>query len=113
MRRQIMIVAGVLLGGLHTNTWAQSSVSGTTIAMHDTNPYVMFVYVNQTPTNSPACHTAAAGNRYAIDISQTYGRVQAAEVMEAQATGRTVDIGGTGTCNVWADTDTLDYITVH
>jgi hypothetical protein len=89
------------------------SVSGTTIAFTITNTQVMFIYVTTALSNSPACHTAAAGNRFVIPLGTPYSSAQIAAILSAQAGGRTIDINGNGACNVWGDTETMDDVTVH
>jgi hypothetical protein len=89
------------------------SVSGTTIAFTVTSTQVMFVCVNTALSNSPACHTSAAGNRFAIPLGTPYSSAQIAAILSAQAGGRTIDINGNGACNVWGDTETMDDVTVH
>jgi hypothetical protein len=89
------------------------SVSGTTIAFTVTSTQVMFIYVNTALSLSPGCHTSAAGNRFVIPLGTPSSSAQIAAILSAQAGGRIIDINGNGACNVWADTETMNDITVH
>lgn len=61
-------------------------------------------------SNMPAC--ATAGNRWAFSDSNAGGQGTLSALLTAYAAGKLVTIYGTGVCDVWGDTESVDYIVI-
>ena len=58
---------------------------------------------------SPICG-AGSNYRYAIKGED---KVMVSQALMAFASGKRVDITGSGSCDAWADTESVRYLTVH
>ena len=56
---------------------------------------------------APAC---AATGRWAVDVSTPQGQSLWSAVLLAYSQNKPVTIGGTGTCSVWGDSETVAWI---
>jgi len=74
-----------------------------------TPPTILF-YTNGPRTSAPACATMT--DRWVIDVSTPSGQAAAAIVISAQAQGKTIYVTGTGTCSIWTDTETVNFLDV-
>lgn len=73
-----------------------------------------FIYVTVAPTGVASCGTQTVSSyRFAVSTATATGTSIIATALSAQATGAVVDIGGTGACDVWPDTETINFITKH
>ena len=74
----------------------------------------VFIYVNIPPSGYPSCATStASAYRFVVNLAQPGGASIVATALSAHATGTEVDIVGTGACDVWSDTETINYILEH
>jgi hypothetical protein len=55
----------------------------------------------------PTCATA---NRWAISAATPAGQAVLSAIMTAFGAGKSVVVFGTGNCNTWADTETIQWI---
>lgn len=58
-------------------------------------------------TARPACATI---DRWAFSLANPSGQGMLAAILTAYSLGRPVSVVGTGTCDVWPDTETVVYI---
>jgi hypothetical protein len=61
----------------------------------------------------PACQGPGLTQRYALDASTISGQSYASVLMTAYALKKRVYVQGTGTCDIWTDTETVSYIMVE
>lgn len=61
----------------------------------------------------PACQGPGLGQRYALDASTIAGQTYVSVLMTAYALKKRVYVQGTGTCTIWGDTETVDFIMVE
>ena len=74
---------------------------------------VAFFNSTGTRTNPASCAGPGLQNRWAISLTTDAGKAILAAVMTAQARGKQVWINGTGTCSIWPDTESVDYIIIE
>lgn len=90
------------------------SVTNATITEVTASVNGFFIYVNVAPTGVANCGTQTVSSyRFAVSTATATGTSIIATSLSAQATGAVVDIGGTGACDVWPDTETINLITKH
>lgn len=90
------------------------SVANATITEVTASINGFFIYVTVAPTGVASCGTQTASSyRFAVSVATATGPSIIATALSAQATGAAVDIGGTGACDVWPDTETINFITKH
>ena len=79
------------------------------------SPAGFYVYVSVAPTGgSDTCATqTVASYRFVINPTASGASVVIATALAAHAAGQTIDIYGTGACDVWPDTDTINFIIAH
>lgn len=58
----------------------------------------------------PAC--AIAPGRWVIDLSAPGGQIIAAQVLSAYSLGKSVIVQGTGACEDWPDTESVNYLQI-
>jgi hypothetical protein len=94
---------------LAATTVAHSSVAwhGQLQDMHFMKNGTVLVTSTGSRTTAPAC--AAVAGRFALDSSTEIGRTQLAGLIAAEAADRTVVIVGTGACDVYGDSETIEY----
>ncbi len=68
---------------------------------------VVIVYSDGSRSGAPACATQIA--RFAIDSTTPGGKSQLAGLLAAYAIGKPVVILGTGACEVYGDSETINY----
>jgi hypothetical protein len=109
-------VAFTALGGGLTLAFATGySATSATITQVLAAAGAFYVYVSVAPTggtNSCASQTAAA-YRFVINPTASGSATIIATALAAHAAGQTIDIYGTGACDVWPDTDTINFIIAH
>jgi hypothetical protein len=93
---------------LSTNTLAGSQ-NGTVDAVISTKSDRTFVSATGAHSSPPACSTLP---RFAVDTSTDEGREMAQTIRLAAALGATVFLFGTGSCSLWPDSETLEYVLV-
>lgn len=60
-------------------------------------------------TDVPAC-AAGQTTRWAVDTNTAAGKAQFAGLLTAHSTGKKVQVYGTNTCSIWADTESVNYL---
>jgi len=108
MKQSILILAAGMLS-------VSAVFAGTAGLGTPASPYAMWNGVLLVPTdgarvNVPACATESA--RFAINGTTAAGKVQVATMLMAIALGKKIYVWGTGTCSVWADTETIDFFQI-
>ncbi|WAC74965.1 hypothetical protein OU995_09835 [Roseateles sp. SL47] len=68
---------------------------------------VVIFYVEGARNGAPAC--ATEGSRFALDVTTPGGKAQLAGILTAYAMGKPVNVYGTSACNLWGDTETVDF----
>ena len=61
----------------------------------------------------PSCSGPGLDARYAINASTLTGQSQLSAFMTAYALKKRIFIHGSGTCSIWADTETVDYFWIE
>lgn len=54
-----------------------------------------------------------AVRRFATDATTSTGKARMTTILLAHATGRSVDIAGTGECGIWGDTESIAWIKAY
>ncbi len=72
---------------------------------------VLFFTGNSSRSAPPACHTMTG--RWAFDASTPAGQAKLSALMTAYAMKKKVKVLGLSTCNVWGDTETMNYIVLE
>lgn len=73
-----------------------------------------FIYIDQAPANTSTCASqTVAVRRFAVDATTAAGKARIATILFARATGRSVDVAGTGDCGVWPDTESIAWIKAY
>ena len=94
--------------------WAAGNVTGAKVVASQSESTVYFIYVDQVPANTPTCATMSnAVRRFVTDATTAAGNARIATILFAHATGRSVDIAGTGECGVWGDTESIAWIKAY
>ena len=75
------------------------------------NGSVFFFYSSGTRTTAPSCATVQG--RWVVSLANASGQSAMAIVMMAIGMHKRVWVNGTGTCSLWSDTETVDYISVE
>jgi hypothetical protein len=90
------------------NAYASTAWFGTLSAVHFFNQGTILVWTNGSRDTPPACGSSQPG-RFAVDANAAGGKAQLAGLLAAYTAGRNVIVVGTGTCNVYSDTETINY----
>ena len=69
-----------------------------------------FITVNLPNVGSPGC--AVVPGRWVVRTSTASGKAMIATALSAMALNQTVYIYGKGVCEVWGDTETINYLIV-
>ncbi|BEV12112.1 hypothetical protein ATDW_26080 [Asticcacaulis sp. DW145] len=77
------------------------------------NGAILFNTSAERTTPTPACQSATFPKRFAIDASTVSGQAYASGLITAYAMGKKVRITGTGTCDIFWDTETVQYFEVE
>ncbi|PXA88737.1 hypothetical protein DMC25_10505 [Caulobacter sp. D4A] len=72
---------------------------------------VLFFTGTVSRSATPSCHTMAG--RWAFDASTPAGQAKLSALMTAYAMKKKVKILGLSACNVWADTETMNYMVLE
>ena len=92
-----------------SNAFAGSATFGTLSTVHTFANGVVLVYTNGSRSEVPACATNQPA-RFAINGSTAGGKVLAAAIFANYSLGKQVTIIGSGTCDVYGDTESISYI---
>jgi hypothetical protein len=113
LRRKI-VVLGVLVSSVagFSNAFGGGMVSQAYVFAITAQEYggtgQFFVSVNQPITGGPSC--AIQPMKFVINASTDAGKAQIATVLAAQSASRPISILGTGSCDVWGDTETVFWV---
>jgi hypothetical protein len=108
-RRWMGALAAVGLGA--NSAWAGGVVNATITKVEVENNGEFFFYLSSNIANGPSCGQVTP-NAFAVDGTTAQGRVQVSVILAAYALGKTVNMGGTGTCSVHPSFETLsDFYT--
>lgn len=106
--RAVLAVGVSLVLFSEASSAAASSVTAGTINSMTVQVYSpggqYFFSTTGTRTATPSCATQP---RWVIDTSTSAGQSQVAALLSAYTMNKKVSVTGTGTCSVWADTETV------
>lgn len=108
MRGLVLVLA--LLFALPTA--ASSSSPAVVSKVYFTSTGAVVFHTDKVRPDVPAC-AASQTTRWAIDPNTAAGKIQLAGLLSAHATGKLVEVGGTNTCNIWGDTESVSYLLVY
>lgn len=103
-RIQILLTAFALFGLPIANA---GTVNGATVTGVMGEQGAFFVFVNLPISGQPACATI---QRFATDPNSSSGKAIIATILSAWSAGRHLNISGNNSCNVWGDTESIDYL---
>jgi hypothetical protein len=106
MKRPTLILAAGMLA-------ASTASAGTADVGSPNNPYfmtngVVLFWTTGTRANIPDCGKGNA-SRFAVNGSTAAGKVQVAALLAAYSMGKKIAVWGTGDCEVWHDTETVNF----
>jgi hypothetical protein len=87
---------------------ASTASQGITNTIHFLSSGIVLVYTSGSRPGIPACGAGQVGH-FALDSTTAGGRSQLAGLLAADAAKRPVVIVGSGGCEVYGDTETLNY----
>ncbi len=89
-----------------------SNIQGTVISVWAHNMSNHFLWEMDKPLGS--CSTFATNrDRYVVDISTNKGRMIASTILAAYASKQRVNVGGTGTCAEWTDSESVNWVGMY
>lgn len=102
----LSLALGLLLGSTSAGA---SEVQGAIIDFQArSSDGLHYLHMNGSRTTKPACATQ---NYFMIkDESSRAGQSQVAQILTAQATGRSILVLGSGTCTRWVDGEDIELI---
>ena len=93
-------------------TAASSSAPAEVSRVYYTSTGAVVFHTSIVRIDVPSC-AASQPTRWAIDPNTAVGKIQLAGLLTAHATGKKVEVGGTNTCNIWGDTESVNYLLVY
>jgi hypothetical protein len=109
MRKSVLIALSCLGLAIAQNAFASGVTSAKVTSFFTTQDDVFFIYFDQNIANGASCGSGTP-NRLAIKISSPGGKTMIAAVLAAATTGKSVSASGTGNCNDWGDTESVQYL---
>ena len=73
---------------------------------------VLFIQTGGSRDSVPSCATSNP-DRWAFDTTNVAGQTKLSILLTAKGLNKTVQVYGTGTCSVWGDTETVDYLVMN
>ena len=64
-------------------------------------------------TSPPTCEASSSPNRYALDVSTSAGQAALTVLMTAYAHHNQIVVSGTGSCSVWGDAETVQWLYIQ
>jgi hypothetical protein len=107
MIRKVVLLAALFFSPLCIG--GQTNGTGTITQILVVNSGVVFVTLSVAQIGAPACATL---NRWVINGATPAGKAMVAAMYTAYATNSHVSVLGTGTCDTWADTESILYFVV-
>lgn len=113
VRKIFQYLAIAALGALATTAQATSTGWGhvSTIAVQHAG--VAFFTLDAYMPSASAWPSCATAQRYAINLATPGGQALYSALLTAQKARSLVAFFGTGVCDVWADSESTDYILVN
>lgn len=105
----LAIAAAVSMSLISTTAFGGQVVGTTIVSTLTVSSNLLLVVVANNSTSTPSC-ASGAPNVFAIGANDKF---LVASVLLAQSTGKTVDLYGSGNCNVWSTAESLIYFAVH
>lgn len=105
-------LALALLVSFALPTAASSSAPAEVNRVFFTSTGAVVFHTDVVRTDVPACGATQA-TRWAIDPNTAAGKIQLTGLLMAHSTGKKVEVGGTNTCNIWGDTESVSYLLVY
>ena len=99
------LIAAASIASLGSAAFAAGSGSGNVAGVSVESASGKFS--TSTHSGAPACATTG---RWAVDVSTPQGQSLWSGVLLAYSQNKPVTIGGTGTCTVWGDSETVAWI---
>jgi len=97
----VSIAASAQAGGSSTGRIVDQLIGNTGVAMFSAG-------VHQ---SKPACSTV--GDAWAFDVKTPAGAAMYSFLLSAYAQGKTINVVGTGNCDIWGDRESVAYLTVQ
>jgi len=109
MIRKLALLAALFFSPLCIG--GQSNGLGTIVYILAANNGAVFVQTTSGQIGGPPC--AVAVGRFVVNGSTPAGKAMVAAIYTAYATNSRVNIVGTGTCDVWGDTETILFFSAQ
>jgi hypothetical protein len=108
MKTKAFFLCGMLLLGASDTSFAGSvsSATITRLAIYQQIGSFLFISVDQPVNAKPACSTNT-GFQFAIPLSTEIGRQTMALLLSARAAQISVDLAGSGSCDLYSNVETL------
>lgn len=111
-RKSIAFFASCFL--LASSGASASDVTGKVVKIWAHNKYSNhFFWEMDTQNGRPACASFGSNGRFVVDISTAAGRATMSTILTASASAKTVQVGGTGDCSEWGDSESVNWINVR
>jgi hypothetical protein len=105
--------ASLLLLALTTPAHASSSMGVHVVNVAPNNAGALVFYVDAPRTGLPACAAGGSAQAWTVNTNTVAGQVLASALFTALSTGLLVDVGGTGACDVYPNSESAGYIAVR
>ena len=76
-------------------------------------PHTGGFFFNSSGTRSSAPSCATVTNRWVINTTTSQGQAMVAALLSAYMAHKRITVVGTGTCDVWGDTETVNYFQIE
>ena len=103
--RSAALIAAASVASFGSAAFAAGSGSGTVAGVNVEGASGKF-----STTAHPGAPACATTGRWAVDVSTPQGQSLWSAVLLAYSQNKPVTIGGTGTCGVWGDSETVAWI---
>ncbi len=107
MKAVAMAILLLLSSAESTAGASPASIVTNVLVMYNTGGQVIF-YTSAAHTGAPVC--ATQNTRWVFSGATPAGQATLSLVMTAYTTGKPLTIYGTGACDIWGDTETVNYI---
>lgn len=114
MLRKLTVAAGLALTVLIAAPASASDAQlGYVSAPFGTSNGAVLFYTDGTRGTPPSCSSPGLEQRFAIDASTLVGQAQLSVFLTAYAQHKRIFIVGRGTCDIWGDTETVNWFAVE
>ena len=113
--RWIARLSGLAVLAISSMASAAGSYSGTITSVEGTGEgnSAVFIGINGTVGGQPPTCAQAETTRFVVNPSTPQGQALVAMVLSAQARGASVTIFGSGSCDIWGDTESVLYLVIN